>query len=842
MPSSTLPPTCWALKDYNSLRIAVVESSIEISRHDACTVFHIILENETHHFSLIRYIQDFHELDNLIYQHFPKHHIPLPKLYSYGYNSNSLKTSSSSSSSRTSSSILSSLFFKKSKKKTKLISNKKKKSNSVLLQNYLSQSLRRNIGKSSIFRDFLSAQRDEDTVISKLSVRQLVAQHQPTLATTASTVTNAVINAVIEEHQEPEIATPPSTICSNRSIADVRNLYINHQATRTISLDQHCNDISEAFSQNADDISIRYDSGLSASCSSSKYSKETTEVKEEEMEFIEQIENLPVSNELSNPHTIKDYQLIQVLGKGATGKVILVKHHKTQRLFALKAITKAWSITKREVEHVRTERNILASLASIRHPFLIRLFSAFQDQQNLYLVLDYHAGADLATLLQRYICFPPEQCRLYAAEIVTGLQELHRHCILYRDLKPENVLLAKDGHIVLTDFGLSKMFSPAPTDASFCPRYDHRTTTFCGTPEYLAPEIILQQEGEEGYSYAADFWSLGTMLYEMLLGTTPFAADTPEEMYDRVLYDDLTFPRGFKDVEAMDLIAGLLERNPVQRLGAGLSNDRKDGVFELRTHPYFANHLDWKEVYAKRIQPIYVPSQTHELDFSHFDQEFLDMSTQIIDDEDNNAHQRNFYWLPDSSAKLFEESFQGYSYICPDQASVLSFKSEVSYFSEDYQLKYDPQPEGQEEFVEYDSNLVDEEEEEQYFRKNNIINCYHGRETRFSSALSSSSFMGKDFYYYSYTQNRHIKQYNSNSSTPFNSVHVSSASTTTTASIDSTSSAVTNHKNDIFQNNKTLRHQRSMILNPSNFSYMHHQNNIIQNSLVSSDEPFAWRS
>lgn len=110
----------------------------------------------------------------------------------------------------------------------------------------------------------------------------------------------------------------------------------------------------------------------------------------------------------------------------------MVRDQLSHRLFALKTITKSWSITKREVDHIRMERDILASLSAIHHPFLIRLNSAFQDKQNLYLVLDYHAGADLATLLQRYICFPPDQCRLYAAEIVMGLQELHRHCILYR--------------------------------------------------------------------------------------------------------------------------------------------------------------------------------------------------------------------------------------------------------------------------------------------------------------------------------------------------------------------------------------------------------------------------
>lgn len=239
-----------------------------------------------------------------------------------------------------------------------------------------------------------------------------------------------------------------------------------------------------------------------------------------------------------------------------------------------------------------------------------------------------------------------------------------------RDLKPENVLLAADGHIVLTDFGLSKMFTDSDN------KYDHRTTTFCGTPEYLAPEIILQ---DEEYSYAADFWSLGTMLYEMMVGITPFAADTPEEMYDRVLYDDLLFPNKF-DPEAMDLIAGLLERDPLNRLGAGFG-----GVFELRTHAYFANHLNWKDVHAKLIQPSYIPLRTSETDLSNFDPDFLGMSTHIKEENDEAIILRQ-RWLPESCPHgLQEHAFRGYSYIAEDERDI-PYESEISFFSSEYMM------------------------------------------------------------------------------------------------------------------------------------------------------------
>lgn len=334
---------------------------------------------------------------------------------------------------------------------------------------------------------------------------------------------------------------------------------------------------------------------------------------------------------------------------------MLVRHHQSRHVYALKAMAKSWSMTQREVDHIRRERDILSLIASLHHPFLIRLHAAFQDTENLYLVMDYHAGADLATLLQRHARFPMDQCRLYAAEIVMGLQELHRQCILYRDLKPENILVAADGHLVLTDFGLSKMFDRTEED--------HRTMTFCGTPEYLAPEIILH---ESKYSYAADYWSLGTMLYEMIAGVIPFAADDMEDMYDRVLYDDLFFPDGLFDAESVDFIIGLLDRDPYQRLGAGPM-----GVFDIRTHPFFARHLDWKDVYAKRIEPAFVPVTSGETDLTYFDPEFLNMSIDLYEEQG---------WSEIPPVGLSKDAFQGYSFMDND-SSMVSYDSEISFYN-----------------------------------------------------------------------------------------------------------------------------------------------------------------
>ncbi|KAI8578014.1 hypothetical protein K450DRAFT_249499 [Umbelopsis ramanniana AG] len=312
---------------------------------------------------------------------------------------------------------------------------------------------------------------------------------------------------------------------------------------------------------------------------------------------------------LSRKVTIQDFQILKVLGKGCMGKVILVREHRTSRLFALKAISKQFVVMHREVEHAKSEREILARIGQISHPFLIRLHHSFQDASQLFLVFDYHVGGDMATQLAKCYKFSPGRCRLYTAEILLGIQELHRLGILYRDLKPENILLGADGHIILTDFGLSKQFLPQTNVG------DQRTTTFCGTAEYLAPEIL---RGDE-YSFAVDFWSLGTLLYEMITGIPPFWAENHADMYNRVLDDNLEFPPNFDTVTA-DFITGLLHRVPQDRLGAG-----PYGPQEIRSHPYFAG-MDWSDVYRKRIKPEYIPMFKSETDLQNFDDTFVAMT------------------------------------------------------------------------------------------------------------------------------------------------------------------------------------------------------------------------
>ncbi|CAG8704963.1 249_t:CDS:2, partial [Dentiscutata heterogama] len=189
------------------------------------------------------------------------------------------------------------------------------------------------------------------------------------------------------------------------------------------------------------------------------------------------IDNRSVTNVVLKPHkpSIDDYDLIKVLGRGCMGKVILSREKSTNRLYALKVISKEWVVFRQEVEHTRTERDILAIASRTSHPFLIRLRESFHDSNQLFLVLDYYPGGDIATQLAKWHRFDDARCLFYAAEIVLGIEELHRLGIVYRDLKPENILIGRDGHIVLTDFGLSKQFNHSW----------QKTNTFCGTAEYL---------------------------------------------------------------------------------------------------------------------------------------------------------------------------------------------------------------------------------------------------------------------------------------------------------------------------------------------------------------------
>jgi serine/threonine protein kinase len=253
--------------------------------------------------------------------------------------------------------------------------------------------------------------------------------------------------------------------------------------------------------------------------------------------------------------SLDDFIILKVIGRGVMGKVMLVKHKISQNLYALKSIHKQWILSHGHIRFTQSERAILAAFRDSFNMFkdgdskdlsnfLIRLHASFQTETEIFYVLDYHSGGDLASILGQESRLGEAKAKFFAAEIAVGLGILHTHGIIYRDLKPENVLIDDRGHIVLTDFGVSKILKPPGCDGNA------KTSTFCGTAEYLAPELL---KGEP-YDQSVDWWTYGTMLYEMITGITPYWCEVPATMYRRILNDPfLEFPT-YVSPAARDLI------------------------------------------------------------------------------------------------------------------------------------------------------------------------------------------------------------------------------------------------------------------------------------------------
>ncbi|KAK4687783.1 serum/glucocorticoid-regulated kinase 2, partial [Tremellales sp. Uapishka_1] len=297
------------------------------------------------------------------------------------------------------------------------------------------------------------------------------------------------------------------------------------------------------------------------------------------------------------PLTIDSFELLKVVGKGSFGKVMQVRKRDTLRIYALKTIRKAHIVSRSEVTHTLAERTVLAQ---VNNPFIVPLKFSFQTKEKLYLVLAFVNGGELFHHLQREGKFNEVRSRFYAAELLLALEHLHGFNVVYRDLKPENILLDYTGHIALCDFGLCKLNMSA----------SETTNTFCGTPEYLAPELL----SGHGYTKCVDWWTLGVLLYEMLTGLPPFYDENTNEMYRKILSDPLRFPEEVGS-EARSLLTQLLDRDPSRRLGV-------NGAQDIKNHPFFARHIDWKKLMAKKIQPPFKPAVASAIDTSNFDEEF----------------------------------------------------------------------------------------------------------------------------------------------------------------------------------------------------------------------------
>jgi protein-serine/threonine kinase len=298
----------------------------------------------------------------------------------------------------------------------------------------------------------------------------------------------------------------------------------------------------------------------------------------------------------------EDFQILKLIGKGTFGQVYQVRKKDTKRIYAMKVLQKKVIVQKKEVAHTVGERNILVRTAMADSPFIVGLKFSFQTPTDLYLVTDYMSGGELFWHLQKEGRFDEKRAKFYIAELILALQHLHAHDIVYRDLKPENILLDANGHIALCDFGLSK--ANLTKNAT--------TNTFCGTTEYLAPEVLLD---EAGYTKMVDFWSLGVLVFEMCCGWSPFYAEDTQQMYKNIAFGKVRFPRDTLTTEGRNFVKGLLNRNPKHRLGA------TDDAEELKRHPFFAD-IDWEALTKKLITPPFKPKLKDEMDTSNFDPEF----------------------------------------------------------------------------------------------------------------------------------------------------------------------------------------------------------------------------
>ncbi|KAF3762523.1 Pkinase-domain-containing protein [Cryphonectria parasitica EP155] len=348
--------------------------------------------------------------------------------------------------------------------------------------------------------------------------------------------------------------------------------------------------------------------------------------------FEDEMEGVP-----ANPPrkmTTEDFEPLRCLGKGTYGTVILVKQRTTGRLYAQKQFKKASLVVhKKLIEQTKNERHILESVN--RHPFVVKLYYAFQDKEKLYLILEYGQGGELFHHLKAERMFSETRAAFYLAEMVLALSHLHDDLgVVYRDLKPENILLDAEGHVLLTDFGLSKV---AADDAT--------CSSILGTVEYMAPEVI---KGEK-YGKAVDWWSLGALAYDMMVGDAPFRGGNHHKVQQNILKQKLALPY-FLSNDAKDLVTRLLKKDPKKRLGSHMPKD----LAIIKGHRFF-RHIDWKKLAAREVEPPIQPMITDPELAENFSEEFTGLS----------LSPRNSFAEPFSpaSARMDDNPFGGFSFV-----------------------------------------------------------------------------------------------------------------------------------------------------------------------------------
>ncbi|XP_065181971.1 protein kinase C iota type-like [Sycon ciliatum] len=348
----------------------------------------------------------------------------------------------------------------------------------------------------------------------------------------------------------------------------------------------------------------------------------------------------PSPMENSSVISLADFDIVRVIGRGSYAKVLLVELKSTNRLYAMKTIKKELITDDEDIDWVQTEKHVFEQ--SSNHPFLVGLHSCFQTASRLFFVIEYVNGGDLMFHMQRQRRLPEDHARFYAAEISLALNYLHEKGIIYRDLKLDNVLLDSEGHVKLTDYGMCKEgLRPGDT-----------TSTFCGTPNYIAPEIL---RGEE-YDWSVDWWALGVLMFEMLAGRSPFDVvsgndhgeqSTEDYLFQVILEKTIRIPRNIS-VRAGNVLKSFLEKNPKERLGCNPTT----GYSDITSHIFFRN-VDWELMENRQFPPPYKPPLTDERDLANFDPQFTTEPLEFTPDD------------PKTLASIDQSEFEGFEYVNP---------------------------------------------------------------------------------------------------------------------------------------------------------------------------------
>ena len=295
---------------------------------------------------------------------------------------------------------------------------------------------------------------------------------------------------------------------------------------------------------------------------------------------------------------LEDFKVLKVIGRGSFGKVCLVEYLPTHETYAMKSLKKDILIEQEQIENTLLEKEILQT---IDYPLLCGLVFCFQTEERIYFVMPFLSGGELFQHLRKFRTFSEEKVRFYGAQIALALEYLHKKGIIYRDLKPENILMDDKGYLKLADFGMAKKLND-----------NEKAMSFCGTPEYLAPEIITM----EGHDKMADWWSFGILLFEMLCGIPPFYVENLDKMYEMIQNSAVKFPKRINlSDDAKDIIQKLLEKNPKKRLGA------QKGIEEIKSHPFFAK-INFTDIENKKVKAPFIPEIENDTDVSNFDEEF----------------------------------------------------------------------------------------------------------------------------------------------------------------------------------------------------------------------------